>query len=98
MTSELAKDLPISLSSVHVTGAPNTRTSFLDAIIRPYIDYNGSEWSTFEDVVQRTSAIIQALSKTDAFSLVFPTLKRSDSIYADQQDVELHLRLRERSR
>lgn len=94
----LAKDLPVSLTSVHVTGAPKTRTSFLDAIIRPHLTESGISSDTFENVLQRTAAITQALSKTDAFSIVLPSLKRSESIYSSNQDVELHIKLKEKSR
>ena len=95
---DLAKELPVSLASVHVSGAPNTRTGFLDAIIRPHLTEPSISSDTFENVLQRTTAITQALTNTDTFSLIQPTLKRSDSIYASKQDVELHIRLKEKSR
>jgi outer membrane protein insertion porin family len=98
MVLDLAKDLPVSLSSVHVTGAPNTRTSFLDAVIRPYLDRGDLSEGTLQDVFMKTSLISQALLKTDAFSVVLPSLRRSESIYASEQDVELHIKLKEKSR
>jgi hypothetical protein len=92
--------MPASLRSVHVTGGGNIREGFLRHIISPHLAGTSAieDGTTLQDVLETTSAITRALEKTDAFAIVQPTIAKSGSIYSSPDDVELHIRLKQKSR
>ncbi|KAF8318799.1 hypothetical protein DL93DRAFT_2075725 [Clavulina sp. PMI_390] len=89
------------LADVRVQGAQATRTSFLDFLIRPHISSNATPSAidgTMEDVMRRVSRITGHLEQTDIFASVQPALERSRSPLAEDGDLDLVLRVKERSR
>lgn len=82
-------------------GAPATRTSFLSFLVQPHLNSPtppSVTEDTIEDVLRRVSRITGVLERSDIFSSVYPSLERSRSPLAGENDVDLILKVRERSR
>lgn len=87
------------VSSVRVEGAPHTRRSFLESIIKPAIPPPSSEQpSTLEDVLHATRRISFALRKTDIFTSIEAYVDRPRDMLAQPGDVDLVFRTKERGR
>lgn len=72
--------LPLTVSSVHVLGAPNTRTGFLERIANPLLSANHDRPYTLSELIQESSRRAQKLSAFGRGILfaVKPSLTRLD--------------------
>ncbi|KAF8870966.1 mitochondrial protein [Gymnopilus junonius] len=90
---------PVNVSSIRVEGAPHTRLSFLESIIKPAIPPPSSEQpSTLEDILHTTRRISYALRKTDVFSSIETYVDRPRDMLAQPGDVDLVFKTKERGR
>ncbi|KAI0872414.1 outer membrane protein, OMP85 family [Hypoxylon argillaceum] len=93
--------LPVTLSSIQIHGAKNTRRSFLDPLLQPLVGDSRNVGYTLADLLNEVGASILKLQKFDIFHpdiLVHlsqpPHLDPSTS----PTDIDVSLRVRERSR
>ncbi|EJD36254.1 hypothetical protein AURDEDRAFT_147230 [Auricularia subglabra TFB-10046 SS5] len=87
-------DAPGRVSSVRVQGTVHTRPGFLQALIAPHL----GPGDTFGDALHTTRSVVAALSRTDIFSSVNPTLHQASSPLARRGDVDILLNVVERGR
>ncbi|KAF8962336.1 surface antigen-domain-containing protein [Flammula alnicola] len=92
----------VNISAVRVEGATHTRQSFLGAIINPAIPPPfpavAEQPTTLEDVLHATRRISNSLRKTDIFSSVEAYIDRPRDILAQQGDMDLVFKTKERGR
>ena len=86
------------LASVRVTGAQQTRPSFLKWLLDPQLAPAQSEESTFADVLRATKNMTRNLMETDIFAGVVPRLEASRDPLARPGDLALVLQARPRGR
>lgn len=92
---------PAHIADIRIQGTPSTRTSFLGFLVKPHLASStpsSVEEGTVEDVLRRVARITGVLEQSDIFSSVLPTLERSRSAIAGENDLDLILKVRERSR
>ncbi|KZT61671.1 mitochondrial protein [Calocera cornea HHB12733] len=95
-----AGSAPLKLTALRIT-APHTSQAFLDTLLTPYLTPSPSPESgypTLRSVLRQTRDVTQALSATNIFSSLQPTLVRSLSPLAEPGDVELLVMAKERGR
>lgn len=80
---------------MRVTGAYNTRQSFLGSLIKPVLS---KPINTLGDVLHSTRHISYLLQKTDIFKHVEARLERSKSDLASPNDVDVVFKTREHGR
>ncbi|KAF8736125.1 hypothetical protein AX14_000848 [Amanita brunnescens Koide BX004] len=88
-------DSPLKIADVRVTGAYNTRQSFLGSLIKPVLS---KPINTLGDVLHSTRHISYLLQKTDIFKHVEARLERSKSDLASPNDVDVVFKTREHGR
>ena len=91
------------LQAVRILGAKNTRTSFLARITAPYLNSSApsqgeSITETLRNVLQKTRDLTDQLERYDIFSEVEAGLESSPGVLADDQDVDLIIKVKEASR
>ncbi|KAI1076895.1 outer membrane protein, OMP85 family [Whalleya microplaca] len=93
--------LPITLSSVQIHGARNTRKSFLDPLFQPLVADSRNENYTMADMLGQMSAAVEKLQKFDIFqpNILFHLSRPSHlDPSSSPTDLDVSLRVREKSR
>ncbi|OTB10260.1 hypothetical protein K445DRAFT_323121 [Daldinia sp. EC12] len=93
--------LPVTLSSIEINGAKNTRESFLAPIFQPLLDDSRNADYTLADMLDQVGGAVEKLQKFDIFqpNILFhlsrpPHLDPSST----PTDLDVSLRVREKSR
>ncbi|KAI1276924.1 outer membrane protein, OMP85 family [Xylaria sp. FL0933] len=93
--------LPVTLSSIHIHGAKNTRKSFLNPLFQPLVEDSRNVNYTLSDLLSEVGGAVSRLQKFDIFhpDIVVhlsqpPHLEPSTS----PTDLDVSLRVREKSR
>ncbi|KAI1157712.1 outer membrane protein, OMP85 family [Nemania serpens] len=93
--------LPVSLSSIHIHGAKNTRRAFLDPLFQPLVEDSRNANYTLADLLNEVGGTVAKMQKFDIFhpDIVVhlsqpPHLDPSTS----PTDLDVSLRVREKSR
>ncbi|KAG8995249.1 hypothetical protein FRB94_009324 [Tulasnella sp. JGI-2019a] len=97
---------PSRITAIRVEGAPNTRASFLAGIIEPHIQSGVSRSAnatappktSLAEVLETTRRISSLLQETQVFKSVHTTIERSGFPFADDNDVEVVYRCKERGK
>lgn len=88
----------INISAVRVEGAKVTRSSFLGFLINPQLASVNATPSTLESVLHTTRKIAHTLNKTDMFHSVEAKLERARDELANEGDVDIVFKTREKGR
>lgn len=94
-------DSPARIVNVRVQGPTATRSSFLGFLIRPHLNAPippSITEGSLQDVLRRVDRITGVLERTDIFSSVQATVERSRSATAGENDVDVILQVKDRSR
>ncbi|KAG6829367.1 hypothetical protein H0H87_011658 [Tephrocybe sp. NHM501043] len=91
---------PLSISSVRVEGATNTRSSFLGSLINPLLPESPASHSAsnLESVLHTSRQISHLLQKSDIFHSVEATIDRARDASASPTDVDVVFKVREKGR
>ncbi|KAF9459123.1 surface antigen-domain-containing protein [Collybia nuda] len=98
ITSNMSSQM--NIAAVRVEGAKITRSSFLGFLINPHLAASTSNGtpSTLESVLHTTRKIAHALKKTDMFHSVEAKLERARDELANEGDVDIVFKTREKGR
>ncbi|KAI0430551.1 outer membrane protein, OMP85 family [Xylaria sp. FL1042] len=93
--------LPVTLSSIHIHGAKNTRRSFLDPLFQPLVEDNRNANYTLSDLLNEIGGAVSKLQKFDIFHPDI-VVHLSQPSHLDPStsptDLDVSLRVREKSR
>ncbi|KAI0938849.1 hypothetical protein AcV5_000440 [Taiwanofungus camphoratus] len=93
---------PLRIASIRVEGAVKTRRSFLGSIVTPFLPASSSPFaaseSTLESVLHTTRHVGSLLQETDLFQSVEAKLESSRDIFAQEGDVDIVFKTREKGR
>lgn len=84
------------IADVRVIGPTRTRSSFLGSLINPHLASEGP--NTLEGVLHRLTGITNTLHRADIFADITASVERSRAVQAGQDDVDLVLKVRDKSR
>ncbi|KAG9000288.1 hypothetical protein FRB90_011865 [Tulasnella sp. 427] len=95
-------DQPARIGAIRVEGAEKTRTSFVGSLVKPYIasptDGTSPRPTTLSDVISTTNEVQSLLMATQIFKSVKPTLERSWSPLAEQDDIDIVFKCAEKGK
>ncbi|KAI0912655.1 outer membrane protein [Ustulina deusta] len=93
--------LPVTLSSIQIHGAKNTRKSFLDPLFRPLVEDSRNVAYTLSDLLDEVGGAVSKLQKFDIFHpdiVVHLSQPPHLDPSASPTDLDVSLRVREKSR
>lgn len=93
---------PLHIASVRVEGAPHTRRSFLDWLLKPHLANYATllqpNTANLESVLQTTRSITHILRETDIFSIVEPKLEASRDMLSRDDDIDVIIKTKEKGK
>ncbi|KAI1341335.1 outer membrane protein, OMP85 family [Xylariaceae sp. FL0016] len=93
--------LPVTLSSIEVHGAKNTRKSFLNPLFKPLLDDSLRSDYTMADMLNQAGQAVEKMQKFDIFHpQILVHLSRPSHVdpSSSPTDIDISLRVREKSR
>jgi outer membrane protein insertion porin family len=89
---------PLRVSRVRIEGADNTRKCFLGMLVNPVISPFSENRHTLGSVLHAAKDIAGRLQQTDIFKSVEMRLERSRDPLAQEEDVDIVAKTREKGR
>ncbi|KAI5287114.1 hypothetical protein KEM54_006239 [Ascosphaera aggregata] len=93
--------LPVTISSIEVNNARNTRPSFLARILNPLLSANREEPYTLDNALKEISSATEKLQRFGIFEqpiAVYIDRPKSDDPLSSPNDIDVFLTVREKSR